>query len=76
MLSVGDFRKSLLAPDHRYRVELWDDTGVVFAGEISGRETTCFAIDVDPDKKFYRAEVYDAIREFPIAFGNPIWHLC
>ena len=74
VLSVGDFHRSLFRPEHTYRVELWDDTGVVLRKEISGSETVYIAVDADPTKKFYRAEVYDNEKDFPIALGNPIWN--
>ena len=33
-----------------------------------------FAIDVDENVKFYRAEVFDETRNLRIAIGNPIWN--
>lgn len=74
VLSVGDFHRSLFHPEHTYRVELWDDTGLILSQEISGSETAYVAVDANPTKKFYRAEVYDNEKDFPIALGNPIWN--
>ena len=74
VLSVGQFHKSL-DTTHTYRVELLDDTGVVQTREMSGDQQIYMAIDADPTKKFYRIEVYDTEKEFPIALGNPIWNL-
>lgn len=74
VLSVGDFHKSARLPGHTYRVELVDDTGTVLRQEISGSETVYIAVDADPAKRFYRAEIYDDEKDFPIALGNPIWN--
>ena len=74
VLCVDKFHKSLLHPEHTYRVELHDDTGSVLSEEFVPGEPAWFAIDADPTKKFYRAEVYDNEKEFPIALGNPIWN--
>ena len=75
VLCVDKFHKSLLHPEHTYRVELQDDTGTVFCWEFIPGEPAWFAVDADPEKRFYRAEVYDNEKEFPIALGNPIWNI-
>lgn len=74
VLSVGQFHRSLHDPDHTYRVDLLDDTGVVFSRKLGCEETAHFAIDTDPAKRFYRAEVFDITRDLRIAIGNPIWN--
>ena len=74
VLCVEQLHKSLLAPNHTYRVELVDDTGVVLQQSFSAGEEIYLAVDADPTKKFYRAEVYDNEKPFPIALGNPIWN--
>ena len=74
VLSVDKLHKSLLDPEHTYRVELLDDTGVVLQQAFSAGEEIYLAVDADPEKKFYRAEVYDNEKPFPIALGNPIWN--
>ena len=75
VLSVDKLHKSLLDPERTYRVELVDDTGVALQRAFTPGEPFYLAIDTDPMKKFYRAEVYDDTKEFPIALGNPIWNL-
>jgi len=74
VLSVDKLHKSLLAPNHTYRVELVDDTGMALRQAFTPGEPFYIAIDTDPTKRFYRAEVYDDEKEFPIALGNPIWN--
>ena len=73
VVSVGDFHKSVLNPYHTYRMDLIDDTGVVFSQEISCEETTYFALDAG-DAKFYRVEVWDTTDNSRIGIGNPIWN--
>ncbi|MBQ9760800.1 MAG: hypothetical protein IJW16_05580 [Clostridia bacterium] len=73
-LSVGDFHRSVKNPYHTYRVHILDDTGVVESHLIGCDETTYFAIDTDPARRFYRAEVIDETENFRIAIGNPIWN--
>lgn len=75
VLSVGDFHRSLCQPEHTYKIVLLDDTGEVFSREIDPAQSNYFAVDTDSSRRFYRAEVYDTARDFPIALGNPIWNL-
>lgn len=73
VLSVSDFHRSVKNPEHKYRLDLLDDKGVVFSEEISCEEPAYFALDTK-DCKFYRAEVFDVTRNLRIAIGNPIWN--
>ena len=73
VLGVGDFHQSVLNPEHKYRIDLLNDKGIVFSSEISCTEPAYFAIDTE-DCRFYRAEVFDASRNLRIAIGNPIWN--
>lgn len=72
VLEIGKFHRSVRNPEHRYRVDLLSDEGLVFSEEISCEEPSCFAIDTE-NVKFYRAEVFDVTRNLRIAIGNPIW---
>lgn len=74
MLSVSDFHRSVKNPEHKYRLDLLDDGGLVFRKEILPSEVSYFAIDADPGCRFYRAEVVDVNRGKRIALGNPIWN--
>lgn len=73
VLSVGDFHRSVKNPLHTYRVDLFNDCGLVCSQEISCTETAYLAIDTE-DCKFYRAEVFDTTENVRIAIGNPIWN--
>jgi len=72
--AVGDFHRSIKRTDHTYRVDIYDDKGVVFSDKVSCEETSYFAIDVNKDAKFYRVEVTDENENLKISIGNPIWN--
>ena len=73
LFSVGDFHVSVKNPEHTYRVDVLDDTGVVYSEAIDCNETQYFALETKPCK-FYRVEVFDTTRNLRIAIGNPIWN--
>lgn len=74
VLTAGAVHSKTYNPTHTYRVDLYDDQGLVFSEEISGQELAYFAIDADPDAKYYHANVYDVTKECIVAVGNPIWN--
>lgn len=74
VVSTGEIHTKTYNPEHTYRVDVYDDQGLVFSEEISGVENEYFAIDANPDAKYYRANVYDVTDEKIIAIGNPIWN--
>jgi hypothetical protein len=74
VISVGDFHRSVKDPSHRYRLDILDENGVVAQYAIGCEETSYFALDTDPARKFYRVEVFDETRDLRIAIGNPIWN--
>lgn len=74
ILGIGDFHRSVKNPEHKYRVDLLDDKGVVTSKKISCEEDCYITIATDAKAKFYRAEVFDITRKLRIAIGNPIWN--
>lgn len=70
---VGDFHRSVRMPEHKYRVDLLDDKGVVFSAPILCTHPSYFALDAKACR-FYRVEVWDETRSIRIAIGNPIWN--
>lgn len=74
VFSVSDFHKAYSDPAHTYRMDLLDDTGVIFSQQIDPSQTTYFARDVDSSRNFYRVEIFDETRAVRIAIGNPIWN--
>ena len=72
-ICIGDFHESV-DPSHSYRMDLYDDTGVIGSQAISSTEENWFAIDTSETAKFYRVEVYDETNGVIVAIGNPIWN--
>ena len=72
-ICIGDFHRSVLIPEHVYRLDLLNEDGLVFSKEISCTEPTYLAFNT-AHCKFYRAEVFDVTRKTRIAIGNPIWN--
>ena len=73
VVNVQDFHKSVRIPERKYRLNIWDDTGIVESLDISCDEPVFVALDTE-DRAFYRAEVVDVLRDLPVAIGNPIWN--
>ena len=81
LLAVGDVytgdqneSSPVYVASHTYRVELYDDSGVLMEAVIDPAQMTYFAIDADEDSKFYRVVVWDDTAGIRIAVGNPIWN--
>lgn len=74
VVAVGDFHSQAVNPANTYRVDLYDDKGLILSQEISTTEMNYIAIDADPEARFYRANVYDVTRDYIFAVGNPIWN--
>ena len=73
IVAAGDFHRSVRLPDHTFRLDLFDDKGVVFQSEIPCDSTSYFAIDT-ADCAFYRAEITDTTTGILVSVGNPIWN--
>lgn len=73
VIGIGKFHKSVRNPEHQYRMDIWNEEGIVYTQEISCEEPTYFAMDTE-DCNFYRVEIYDVTRDLRIALGNPIWN--
>ncbi len=73
VVSVGDFHSQACDPTHTYRLDIYNEEGLVGSQELKGTETAYFALDAQ-DCKYYRAEVYDVTDGRIIALGNPIWN--
>ena len=74
VISVKEFHRCVRDPSHTYRLDLIDDRGVVASEAIRCDEPSYFALDADPNAKFYRVEIFDTTRDLRIAIGNPIWN--
>lgn len=76
VIAVSDFHDSVYWKEHSYRVDVYDDQGIVFSKDLSGAECAepiYLAMDTK-ECAFYRAEVFDTLRNLRIAVGNPIWN--
>lgn len=71
VVSVGDFHS--MVPKGEYRLDVYDEEGLVFSEPLAGTETQYFAIDAG-DSKYYRANVYSVTEDMIVAVGNPIWN--
>ena len=87
VLAVGDFHPLIVdppydpddpddqqEPTHTFRVDVYDDTGLIFSRDLSTEEMNYFAFDADPSRKYYRATVYDLYLDKIIAVGNPVFN--
>lgn len=73
ILSVGDFQSKQYNKKHQYRLDVYNENGLVFSQEFDGASTAYFAIDAE-DCKYYRADVYNVTEDYIMAIGNPIWN--
>ena len=60
---------------HTYRVELYDDGGLLMETTIDPTQTSYFAIDCDEDAMFYRVVVRDVTDNERVGVSNPIWNV-
>ena len=73
IVNVQDFHRSVRFPEHQYRLDVLDDTGVIDSCEISCEEPAYITVNTQ-DRAFYRVEIFDVTRNRRIAIGNPIWN--
>lgn len=74
VVGVGDFHCQACDKTHNYRLDIYNETGLVASRELENTETAYFAIDTQ-DCKYYRAEVYNITEGRIAAVGNPIWNM-
>ena len=84
VFSVGDIytgdsvdaatRTPVYVADHTYRVELYDDSGILSQCVIDPTQTTYFSVDADENAKFYRIVVWDDTAKTRVGVSNPIWN--
>ena len=74
ILGIGGFHSSVKNPDHKFRVDILDDKGVVASKKISCLCDDYFSLSVNSKARFYRAEIFDVTKKLRIAIGNPIWN--
>ena len=73
VVSVGDFHSQAYQADHQYRLNVYNEKGLVFSQDLTGTDTVYYAIDTT-NCEYYRAEVYDVTGDYAFSVGNPIWN--
>lgn len=74
IVCVNDFHPSIVISDHKYKMVLINDKGVVCKRRLSLEKPNYFTFKIDNNSKFYRVEVFDESYKLRIAIGNPIWN--
>ena len=74
VIAAGDFHPQAIKEDHVYRLDVYDETGLLFSQEISTTEMNYFALDARTDALYYRANIYDVTANRIFAVGNPVWN--
>ena len=73
VVAAGDLHPAL-PTDHTYRLDIYDENGLVTSQPLDPNKMNYFAFDAAADAKFYRANVYDATEDKRLAVGNPVWN--
>ena len=77
-VGVGALHKSVYNAEHKYRVEIWSNEGLVYSQQFDATtdesQMTYLRMKADADSKYYRVEIYDTTTNLRIALGNPIWN--
>lgn len=73
VIAVDDFQSQEYKKDDTYRLDVYNESGLVFSKEFKGEEPLYCAIDAE-NCKYYRADVYNVTKDYIFAVGNPIWN--
>ena len=73
VISVADWHSMARKEGSKYRLDIYNEKGLVGSIDLDGTEPAYFAIDAE-DCKYYRAEVWDVTNDYWFAVGNPIWN--
>lgn len=73
VVGVSDFHSLEFYPSTTYRLEIYNENGLVFQKEFTGSDPVYVALDAE-DCKYYRADVYNVTGDYRFAVGNPIWN--
>ena len=74
VISAGEMFSGKYISSHKYAIQLYDDGGILFESELDPSEMNYYAMDADPEAKFYRVVIYDKTTGAHVAVGNPIWN--
>ena len=73
VIGVEDFQSQEYKVDDTYRLDVYNENGLVFSQEFDGETPIYVAIDAE-NCKYYRANVYNVSKNYIFAVGNPIWN--
>lgn len=73
VISVANWHEQAINKESKYRLDIYNEKGLVGSVDLNGTEPQYFAIDAE-DCRYYRAEVYDVTNDYWFAVGNPIWN--
>ena len=73
VISVADWHSQARQEGSKYRLDIYNEKGLVGSVDLNGTEPAYFALDAE-DCRYYRAEVYDVTNDYWFAVGNPIWN--
>ncbi|MBR2311393.1 MAG: hypothetical protein IKA47_12840 [Oscillospiraceae bacterium] len=74
VFSAGDMFAAKYDATHEYVIRLYDDGGLLMESALDPTGMSYYAIDADPEVRFYRVEVFDLTLNQYVAVGNPIWN--
>lgn len=74
VIAAGEMFAGKYDASHTYAIQLYDDGGLLYESELDPSEMNYYAMDADPDAKFYRVLIWDTTIGAHVAVGNPIWN--
>lgn len=74
VISAGEMFEGKYDASHTYAIQLYDDGGLLFESELDPSGMNYYAMDADPEAKFYRVLIWDTTIGAHVAVGNPIWN--
>lgn len=73
VISVADWHPQARQEESQYRLDIYNEKGLVGSIDLNGTDPVYFALDAE-DCRYYRAEVWDVTNDYWFAVGNPIWN--
>jgi len=73
VVAVGDFHCQEHNSEQQYRLDIYNEEGLVCSQVFDSTKMAYFAMDAAPCR-YYRANVYNVTEERIVAVGNPIWN--
>ncbi|MBO5867838.1 MAG: hypothetical protein J6Q54_02885 [Oscillospiraceae bacterium] len=74
VIAAGEMFAGKYNASHEYVIQLYDDGGILLESTLDPAQMNYFAMDADPEAKFYRIVIVDVTAGIHVAVGNPIWN--